>query len=126
MTNFSAEEIDSQCLVPGMFHELYDCCVSSAAGTTCKVFGSLNAILMAFIVIAWIILLIKNKWFRNNLLMSYVFLFQLLPSMWRTWFYLSGGFEGSDDSFIYIMTKSSDSGDFVVSLTALAMHLYLL
>ena len=60
MTNFSAVEIDSQCLVPGMFNELYDCCVSSAAGTTCKIFGSINAILMAFIVIAWITLLIKN------------------------------------------------------------------
>lgn len=79
------------CLVPEMSNELYDCCGSDTIEATCTAFGSINAVVMAGIVLSWIYLVIKNDWFRSQLLLSFTFLFQLLPGLWRTWFYLSAG-----------------------------------
>ena len=106
-----------------MKNELYDCCGSSAAEATCNTFGSINAVILASIVISWLILVIKNDWFRSQLLLSFTFLFQLLPAIWRTWFYLSAGWPGTTPG-TYITIRSSDSGDFVVSLVAFLMYLY--
>lgn len=111
------------CLVPEMSNELYDCCGSDTIEATCNAFGWINAIVLGGIVISWMALLFKNDWFRSQLLLSFAILFQCLPGMWRTWFYLSAGFKGTSPG-TYITIRSSDSGDFVVSLTAFAMYLY--
>ena len=105
-----------------MDNELYDCCGDSAQAT-CTAFGSINAVVLAGIVIGWMTLLCRNEWFRQQLLLSYTILFQILPAVWRTWFYLSAGWKGAS-AFTYITIRSSDSGDFVVSLSAFAMYMY--
>lgn len=46
-----------------------------------------------------------------------------MPAVWRTIFYLYGGFPGAT-AFEFITYRSSDPGDFVVSLTGFAMYLY--
>ena len=114
---------NNPCLVPEMSNELYDCCGSDTVETTCYTFGSINAVILGSIVISWLILISKNEWFRNQLLLSFTFLFQLLPAMWRTWFYLSAGFQGQT-AVMYITIRSSDAGDFIVSLAGFAMYLY--
>mmetsp|Transcript_8320 Transcript_8320/g.11510 ORF Transcript_8320/g.11510 Transcript_8320/m.11510 type:complete len:107 (+) Transcript_8320:203-523(+) len=106
-----------------MSNELYDCCGSATVEATCTAFGSIHAVVLGAILISWAILLIKSTWFRNQLLLSFTVLFQVLPAVWRTWFYLSAGWQGTT-AFTYITIRSSDSGDFVVSLTAFAMYLY--
>ena len=111
------------CLVPEMSNELYDCCGSDTIEATCTAFGSLNAIVLGLIFTSWVFLMFKNEWFRHQLLLSFTFLFQLLPAVWRTYFYLSAGFKGTSPGE-YIVIRSSDSGDFVVSLVAFAMYLY--
>ena len=55
----------NQCLVPEMSNELYDCCGSQTVEMTCYAFGSLNAIILASIVISWFILISRNEWFRS-------------------------------------------------------------
>ena len=49
--------------------------------------------------------------------------FQILPSVWRTIFYLYGGFKGASATE-FITYRSSDPGDFVVSLTGFIMYVY--
>ena len=114
---------DNQCLVPEMSNELYDCCGSDAIEATCTAFGSANAVVLGLIVISWVALMAKSDWFRYQLLLSFTFLFQLLPAVWRTWFYLSAGWKPTSPG-VYITIRSSDSGDFVVSLVAFAMYMY--
>jgi len=75
-----------------MSNELYDCCGSDTIEATCTAFGSINAIVFGGIILSWLYLLVKNEWFRSQLLLSFTVLFQVLPGMWRTWFYLSAGF----------------------------------
>ena len=53
------------CLVPEMDNELYDCCGSDAIEATCLAFGSINAALLALIILSWLVLLAKSQWFRN-------------------------------------------------------------
>jgi len=106
-----------------MSNELYDCCGSATIEMTCTTFGSVNAAVFGLIFVSWCILMFKSEWFRHQLLLSFTFLFQLLPAMWRTWFYLDTGFKGSTPG-MYITIRSSDSGDFVVSLVAFCMYLY--
>ena len=127
--NFDKEENARQlaatnpCLVPDMTNELYDCCGSDTIEAICVVFGTINAFVLGAIVISLVILLLKSQWFRTQLLLSFTVSFQILSAIWRTWFYLSAGWKGSS-SFTYIMTRSSDSGDFAVSLLGFAMFLY--
>lgn len=106
-----------------MSNELYDCCGSDTIEATCTAFGSINAVVMGLIVLSWAVLMFKSEWFRHQLLLSFTFLFQLLPALWRTWFYLSAGWKPTSPG-TYITIRSSDSGDFVVSLVAFAMYLY--
>jgi len=106
-----------------MSNELYDCCGGSAVEATCTTFGSINAIVLGAIILSWGYLLVKNEWFRHQLLLSFAVLFQILPAVWRTWFYLSAGWQGTS-AFTYITIRSSDSGDFVVSMTAFCMYMY--
>jgi len=75
-----------------MSNELYDCCGSDAIEATCHAFGWINAIVLGLIVLSWVLLLIKNEWFRSQLLLSFTFLFQVLPAVWRSYFYLEAGF----------------------------------
>lgn len=75
------------------------------------------------IVLAWIYLIARNQWFRNQWVLVFCFIFQILPAVWRTLFYLVGGWPGAS-TFEFITYRSSDPGDFVVSLTGLAMYLY--
>lgn len=74
-----------------MDNELYDCCGSASIEATCTAFGIINATILGVIVISWGMLLYKSTWFRNQLLLSFTVLFQVLPAVWRTWFYLSAG-----------------------------------
>ena len=111
------------CLVPEMSNELYDCCGSETVEDTCTTIGTINCVLLGTIVLSWFYLVCTNMWFRNQLLLSFTFLFQLLPAVWRTWFYLDAGFKGASPG-LYITIRSSDSGDFVCSYVAFAMYLY--
>ena len=119
----SAAAVDNPCLVPTMTNELYDCCGSETIEATCTAFGSINAVILGSIVICWMALIFKSDWFKQQLLLSFCTLFQVLPAVWRTWFYLSAGFSGTTAG-MYITIRSSDSGDFVVSLTPFAMYMY--
>lgn len=106
-----------------MSNELYDCCGSDTIEATCTTFGSINAVVMGLIVLSWVTLMIKSDWFRGQWLLSFTFLFQLLPAFWRAYFYLEAGFKPTSPG-VYITIRSSDSGDFVVSLVAFAMYMY--
>ena len=106
-----------------MSNELYDCCGSDTIEATCTAFGSINAVVLGLIVLSWGTLMCKSDWFRYQLLLSFTFLFQLLPAFWRTYFYLSAGFKPTSPG-VYITIRSSDSGDFVVSLVGFAMYMY--
>ena len=117
--------ISDECLVPEMTTgEIYECCVSDAAGATCTAFGSINAVIVAFIVLSTAMLNFRSDWYRYNLILSFATIYQFLPAVWRTLFYLWAGFEGADGSGYYRTFRCSDSGDFVVSLVGFAMYLY--
>jgi len=103
--------------------EIFECCVSDAAGAVCTSFGSINAVLIVLIVLSTIMLNYTSDWYRYNLLFSFSTIYQLLPAIWRAIFYLSAGF-GGDSSGEYRTFRCSDSGDFVVSLVGFAMYLY--
>jgi len=106
-----------------MSNEYYDCCGNEAIIMTCTVFGSLNAIMLASVVFSLFYLICKNQWFRNQWLLWFTMLFQILVCTWRTLFYLYGGYVGAS-SWSYMTYRSSDPGDFVVSLTGFAMYMY--
>ena len=106
--------------------EIYECCVSDAAGAVCTTFGLINAVVVVLIVIWTIMLNLWSEWYRYNLLFNFATIYQLLPAIWRAIFYLEAGFPGDSGSGWYRTFRSSDSGDFVVSLVGFAMYLYLL
>ena len=110
-------------MVPDTANEYYDCCGAQSIETTCLVFGTLNAIMLAGVVISLISLIIVSQWFKNQLLLWFTLLFQILVCNWRTLFYLYGGFVGAS-SFSFITYRSSDPGDFIVSLFGFAMYMY--
>ena len=112
----------NECLVPETENELYDCCGSSLIENECKVFGYTNAVLLAAMPLAIVVLHFKSKWWNDNWLITCLLLFQILPAVWRTIFYLYGGFKGASPGE-FITYASSDSGDFVVSLTGFAMYM---
>ena len=113
----------NDCLVPETEYEIYDCCGSVFIETECKTFGIINALIILSIVIAIVVLHFKSTWWNNNWLITFMLIFQILPAVWRTLFYLRGGFKGAGP-FNYITDRSSDSGDFVVTLTGFAMYLH--
>ena len=105
--------------------EIFECCVSDAAGAVCTTFGSINGVLVGAIVLSTIMLNFTSDWYRYNLLFSFATIYQLLPAIWRTLFYSSAGFEGNaSGSGWYRTFRCSDSGDFVVSLVGFAMYMY--
>ena len=114
----------NSCVVPEMVPtELYECCGSSAAESTCSFFGFTNGIVLGMIIFYLIYMNLTSTWFSSNLVLSFTVLFQTQPAMFRTWFYLAAGFAGTSVD-TYIIVRPSDSGDFVVSLGGLIMYLY--
>ena len=113
----------NECLVPETKNELYDCCGSAFVENECQVFGVVNAVILAAIVVAIVALHFKSTWWHSNWLITCLLLFQILPAVWRTIFYLYGGFRGASPGE-FITYSSSDSGDFVVSLTGFAMYMH--
>ena len=111
-----------ECLVPETTDELYDCCGSALVENECKIFGVTNAVILGAIVVSMIALHFKSKWWNDNWLITCLLVFQVLPAVWRTIFYLGGGFKGTSPGE-FITYASSDSGDFVVSLTGFAMYM---
>ena len=111
------------CLVPETQREIYDCCGSAFLENECRTFGVINAVITAAIVITIVVLHFKSTWWHSNWLITFILFFQILPAVWRTLFYLRGGFVGAGP-FNYITDSSSDSGDFVVCLTGFAMYLH--
>ena len=101
-------------------NEIYECCGSDTIEATCYAWGSINAVVLGSIVLSYFVLVFGNEWFRYNLLLSFTFLFQTLPAIWRTVFYLWAGFSPTGEAS-YRTFRCSDSGDFVVSLAGFAM-----
>ena len=112
----------NECLVPETTNELYDCCGSALIENECKIFGVTNAAIGGAILISTIALHFKSKWWNDNWLITCLLVFQLIPSGWRTYFYLSSGFKGTTAD-MFITVANSDAGDFVVSLTGFAMYM---
>ena len=113
----------NECLVPETKNEMYDCCGSDVAIYECEVFGFINAIMLVSIVTSIFVLHYKSTWFHNNWLLTFTLCFQVLPALWRTLFLLHAGYKGASPGQ-YIVFRSSDAGDFVVSLTGFAMYMY--
>ena len=119
----SAMASTNPCLIPEMPNELYDCCGGDVIEDTCNTFGYANFTILGGILLVWGYLVFCNEWFRNQLLLSFTFFFQLLPAFWRSWFYLYSSHKG-ETAFNYMLFRASDSGYFVISMVAFALYLY--
>ena len=73
MRNLSVAQ--NECLVPETETELYDCCGSLAIESECRVFGIINVISLAAIVISIFVLPFRSQWWYSNWLLTFICMF---------------------------------------------------